>query len=299
MSFGEEAEAEEEELNSTSTNITMKSTYAFSENAEERESARQVELKKQQEKLAKASSSSSSSTDSKEAAAAKLKQSIAEGSKDEDFASRMREKVRQSKKKFHMEDKEAEDESSISSSKDGGPKDRMQELAEQQNLLKKEIMEMKKKKEKGDKEEKVVKMSLLDEQRAKYIEKYQAKKRKRGQPVNEALILGKLEGFKKSLKSNVDIPDDKEDQEDASDTKEEKNWDPLEILKDVDNLEEGNDPGWLSHSLKFEKLTKSKDPMLRNEDDSYTTYDPLKQKDKDHVSHHKKRLSSQKKLDKW
>jgi peptidyl-prolyl cis-trans isomerase SDCCAG10 len=72
------------------------------------------------------------------------------------------------------------------------------------------------------------------------------------------------------------------------------------VLKETPNSEEDS---WKSHELVFEKEPKVVDPMMRNDDNSYVVYDPLKKKgmtggDKKMPSYHQRRLGS-KNTEKW
>jgi hypothetical protein len=139
------------------------------------------------------------------------------------------------------------------------------ETREEEERLKREILDMKKKKEESV--EKEVKPSFLQEQRMKYL----TKKKKLSNTDKQKQLLEKLSEFKETLKNTEKNP--------SSDD-------------------------WKSHALKFEKPEMEKttiDPMLKQvEEAEYVVYDPLSGKvPQVKLSRHQQILMGQKKLEKW
>ncbi len=270
----------------------MKSSYHFSEDPLERQTAEEIEKKKKEPDHPKLSAEVHSPNiltplkeERKRVVHEELKKAATGQAKkgDDDFATRMRSKNVRSLKRHHTEDDDDDDDEQQEEVPEQDS--RLQAIIEEQKRLKREIISMKNGEERSSDAVSSSKASLVDEQRAKYLQHRASKGR-----LPDEKVLGKLEAFKQSLKAPVSTVTKQTDH--AEDEDEEQHE------ADADDLNEGNDMTWKATVLKFGKESKVKDPMARK-DDVYTTFDPLKLANVPSISSHQRKLLAQKKLDKW
>ncbi|KAI1905318.1 hypothetical protein AGOR_G00014860 [Albula goreensis] len=251
LSFGEEAEEEEEMVNKVSQTMKgkSKSSHDLLKDDPRLSSVPAVDRKRRRE----AGDSSGGLDEDDEG----------DFESDEDDAERreeMRERISNKLKKDKMEEKNAEP----SAEERGQKTSRSDELRKEARQLKKDLLAIKQRRENNakteeeeDKEDetKAPNQAVAEylEERKKY-EEMRKQKLKKGS-TREAQTLALLDRFKSKLSSAItEAPEGAED--------------------DVEDLEEDDDKGWMAHVLQFDEQTrKVKDANMQDED-TFEIYDP-------------------------
>jgi len=256
-------------------NLWSSSIHTYSNDPIEREIAEQIEKKKQQELVKK--SSTYPSLEEKEEKEKNIESNI------------LREDQRNHKRKLEDSNvKEAGEEIEISERK-SLREERLNAIKEEQTRLKKEILSISKNRENQTEEIKEKKTALLDERRAKYLEK------KREGKMKEEEVLRRLGMFKENIiASTKSIKANSEKREESTSPKrnppKENLSETSENSEEEDDEESLRDGSWKAHSLKFEKDPYAGDPMAREEEE-YTVLDPLEfSKHVKPLSQHQRRL---------
>eukprot|EP01114_Cavostelium_apophysatum_P017923 TRINITY_DN5426_c0_g1_i1.p1 TRINITY_DN5426_c0_g1~~TRINITY_DN5426_c0_g1_i1.p1 ORF type:complete len:539 (-),score=195.90 TRINITY_DN5426_c0_g1_i1:14-1474(-) len=271
LSFGDDAEQEEQDLESSSDRSKkMKSAAYFSDHPEAKKSAEEVEKLKEKmresenaKKLNSGNESSSSSVDA----------------------------LKTTKEKLHHHNKKRKTEGNSSEQQDVDyerileeenrkkEEERIKNLKEEQERLKKEIRSISKK-EKEEKTEKI--LSVLDLERVKYLEK---KKQSAGKKrIDEKDIMSKLSAFTQQLKEAQPAAVE-EVTSNPFNTQAEERID-AERLEDV-----AEDSSWMSHSLQFQKERQTREDKKRKDLEDIQVWDSKKNSGSSRgMSQHKRRL---------
>ncbi|XP_036451184.1 spliceosome-associated protein CWC27 homolog [Colossoma macropomum] len=262
LSFGEEAEEEEEMVNQVSQTLKGKSKSSH-------------DLLKDDPKLSSVPVVDSSASQGAEG-------DVSEGEEqdddDDDLAKEeMRERISKKLKKEKMEE-EMSDVSEMREKKSS----RSDELRKEARQLKKELLAIKQRKEESMKTEEV---DSADEKKpaseavAEYLESKKKYEEMRKQKLKkglsrEAQTLALLDRFKSKLSTAISQAP--------------------EVAEDVEELGEDDDKGWMAHVLQFDEQTrKVKDANMQDED-TFEIYDPRNPVNKRRREESKKLLKEKK-----
>ncbi|XP_044030424.1 spliceosome-associated protein CWC27 homolog [Siniperca chuatsi] len=251
LSFGEEAEEEEEMVNQVSQTLKgkSKSSHDLLKDDPRLSSVPAVDKKKKERTSGDTAETDDESDDD------------VEGDMDEEYDSDKKEKMRELISKKLQKEKGAEKATEPSEDERGKKTNRSDELRKEARQLKKELQAIKQRKEESLKpavdEVKEVDKKPSSEAVAEYLEgrkKYEElrkQKRKKGSNREEQ-TLALLNRFKSKLSSAItEAPEE-----------------------DVEELAEDDDKGWMAHVLQFDEQTrKVKDANMQDED-TFEIYDP-------------------------
>ncbi|XP_070780553.1 spliceosome-associated protein CWC27 homolog isoform X2 [Enoplosus armatus] len=246
LSFGEEAEEEEEMVNQVSQTLKGKSKSSH-------------DLLKDDPRLSSVPAVDKFKSFSQDLADDDVEDDM---DADEEYDSDKREKMRELVSKKLQREKGAEKTTEASEDEREKKTSRSDELRKEARQLKKELQAIKQRKEDSLKpavdEVKEVDKKPSSEAVAEYLEgrkKYEElrkQKQKKGSKIREEQTLALLSRFKSKLSSAItEAPED-----------------------DVEELAEDDDKGWMAHVLQFDEQTrKVKDANMQDED-TFEIYDP-------------------------
>ncbi|XP_070780552.1 spliceosome-associated protein CWC27 homolog isoform X1 [Enoplosus armatus] len=254
LSFGEEAEEEEEMVNQVSQTLKgkSKSSHDLLKDDPRLSSVPAVDKKKKTRASGDTAETDDEADDDVED----------DMDADEEYDSDKREKMRELVSKKLQREKGAEKTTEASEDEREKKTSRSDELRKEARQLKKELQAIKQRKEDSLKpavdEVKEVDKKPSSEAVAEYLEgrkKYEElrkQKQKKGSKIREEQTLALLSRFKSKLSSAItEAPED-----------------------DVEELAEDDDKGWMAHVLQFDEQTrKVKDANMQDED-TFEIYDP-------------------------
>ncbi|KAM9307305.1 spliceosome-associated protein CWC27 homolog [Pholidichthys leucotaenia] len=253
LSFGEEAEEEEEMSNQVSQTLKgkSKSSHDLLKDDPRLSSVPAVDKVKKKGKSGDAAGSSDEADDDDE-----------DGTDSDDYDSDKREKMRELISKKLTKEKGAEKTSEPHEEERGKKSSRSDELRKEARQLKKELQAIKQRKEERSKpaaeevkeEKKPMSEAVAEyyEGRKKYDELRKQKLKKGSSREEQTLAL--LNSFKSKLSSAISEGPQEEE--------------------DVEELAEDDDKGWMAHVLQFDEQTrKVKDANMQDED-TFEIYDP-------------------------
>ncbi|KAM9338047.1 spliceosome-associated protein CWC27 homolog [Symphorus nematophorus] len=252
LSFGEEAEEEEEMVNQVSQTLKgkSKSSHDLLKDDPRLSSVPAVDKKKKKGAAAETDDEVDGDVDDDDMDA------------DEEYDSDKRERMRELISKKLQKEKGGEKTTEPSEEERGKKPSRSDELRKEARQLKKELQAIKQRREESSKpaadEVKEVNKKPSSEAVAEYLEgrkKYEElrkQKRKKGSNREEQ-TLALLNRFKSKLSSAI------------TETPEEE---------DVEELEEDDDRGWMAHVLQFDEQTRKVKDANMHDEDTFEIYDP-------------------------
>ncbi|XP_028274212.1 spliceosome-associated protein CWC27 homolog [Parambassis ranga] len=252
LSFGEEAEEEEEMVNQVSQTLKGKSKSSHDLLKDDPRLSSVPAVNKKQKKGTPGGAEESEDTDG----------DSQDDTDDEEYDSDQKERMRELVSKKLKKEKGGEKMTEADEEEQGKKSSRSDELRKEARQLKKELQAIKQRKEESLKpaveEEKDVDKKPANEAVAEYLEgrkKYEdlrKQKMKKGSKNREEQTLALLSRFKSKLSSAVtEGPEE-----------------------DVEELAEDDDKGWMGHVLQFdEQSRKVKDANMQDED-TFEIYDP-------------------------
>ncbi|XP_068727983.1 spliceosome-associated protein CWC27 homolog isoform X2 [Montipora capricornis] len=265
LSFGEEAEEDESVVASVNKTLKIKSSHDVLQDPN-LSSQPVVEIASEVDEKQKKTKQVSSDEESDD-----------EITGDEDLDSKMLDQVRSKLKKRKMEDKE-KDNFDEKMTTDASENPKQESASAEYKRLKREMMETKRKKDNEGKKHSASKesdvLAAFHAEQVTYLEKKKAAQKRKGEGRDEQ-NLALLASFQAKLEQSPE-----EDEED----------DDKEKLQKED--EEGDDTGWMFHTLSCEnELKRARDAFIEDED-TFEIYDPRNPINKRRRESSKKSLQS-------